>query len=166
MFFTETVIENNENGKNTAAISLNFAKAFNSILHKIFLKKEESFNFSESAINLLKSFLEEKSQCVKVGTEVSELIFGNHGVPHGILLGHLLFSYVNDCSEKIEGDFELVQIADDTSILCRYEPGETIVTKIENVLLNTDCYINENQLTLKSDKTEPLYCSMFLPGTN
>ena len=83
----------------------------------------------------MRSFLEERSQCVKIGTEVSEHIFVNHGVPQGTVLGPLiLLLYVNDFSEKIKGDFELVQFADDTSILCRYEPGETIATKIENIL--------------------------------
>ena len=54
------------------------------------------------------------------------------------MLGPLIFLlYVNDFSEKINGDFELVQFADDTSFLCRYEPGKTITTKIENILLKT-----------------------------
>ena len=67
--------------------------------------------------------------------------------------------YVNDFSKKIKRDFELVQFADDTSILCRYEPGGTITTKIENILLKTDNYLKENQLTLNADKTELLYFS-------
>ena len=85
LFFTETVIENHENGQNTAAIFLDFAQAFNSISHNILLKKAECFNFSEPAVNLLRSFLEERSQCVKIGTEVSEHIFVNHGVPQGLI---------------------------------------------------------------------------------
>ena len=56
-------------------------------------------------------------------------------------------------------DIELVQFSDDTSILCRYEPGETIVKKIENILLKTDSYLKKNQLTLNADKTELLYFS-------
>ena len=121
LFFTETVIENHEKGQNTAAIFLPLAKAFNSISHKIFLKKAECFNFSEPAVNLLRSFLDEGSQCVKMGTEVSEHIFVNHGVPQGTVLEPLVFLlYVNDFSEKFKGDFELFQFADDTSILCRY----------------------------------------------
>ena len=108
----------------------------------------------------MKSFLKERSQCVKIGTEVSEHFFVNHRVPQGTVLGPIIFlSYVNDFSEKIKGDFELVQFADDTSILCRYEPGQTITTKIENSLLKTDSYLKENQLTLNADKTELLYFS-------
>ena len=45
LFFNETVIENHENGQTTAAIFLDLAKAFNSISHKILLKKAECFNF-------------------------------------------------------------------------------------------------------------------------
>ena len=40
LFFTETVIENHENEKNAAACFLDLAKAFNSLSHKIFLKKQ------------------------------------------------------------------------------------------------------------------------------
>ena len=118
LFFAEIVTENLEIGKNIAAIFLDLAKAFNSISHKIF-KKAECFNFSEPAVILLKSFLEEKSQFVKIGTEVSEHIFANHGVPKSTVLGPLFFLlYVNDFSEKIKDDFELVQFANDSGNLC------------------------------------------------
>ena len=151
MFFLETVIENHENGQNTAAIFLDLAKAFNSISHKIFLKKAECFNFSEPAVNFLRSFLEERSQCVKKGTEVSEHIFVNHGVPQGAVLG--------EKSKVIRKNQRLLVFCDDTSILCRYEPGETIATDIEIILLKTDSFLKENQLTLNADKTEQFYFS-------
>ena len=69
----------------------------------------------------MRSFLEERSQCVKIGIEVSEHIFVNHGVPQGTALEPLVFLlYVNDFLEKFKVDFELVQFADETSVLCRY----------------------------------------------
>ena len=84
---------------------------------KYFLKKQ-SASISEPAVNLLKSSLEENSKSVKIGSEVSEHIFDNHGVPQGTVLRPPIFLlYVEDFSEKIKGEFELVQFADDTSIL-------------------------------------------------
>ena len=50
LLFTETVIENRENGQNTAAIFLDLAKTFNSISHKKFIKKAECFNFSDLSL--------------------------------------------------------------------------------------------------------------------
>ena len=70
LFFTETVIENHENGRNTVAIFLDLANAFNLFWHKIFLKKAECFNFSQPAVNLFISFLEERSQWVILETDV------------------------------------------------------------------------------------------------
>ena len=108
----------------------------------------------------MKFFLEERSQCVEIGNKVSEPILVNHGVPQVTVLWPLNFLvYVKGFSEKIKGDFELVQFADDTSVLWRYEPGETLATKIENILLKTHNYLMKNQLTLNADKTELLYFS-------
>ena len=42
LFFTETVIENHENGRNTAAILLDLRKAFNSVWHKKLFKKQSA----------------------------------------------------------------------------------------------------------------------------
>ena len=58
-----------EDNNDTGAVFLDFAKAFNSISHEIFLKKAENFNLSQSTILLLKSFLENRTQCVKLGID-------------------------------------------------------------------------------------------------
>ena len=120
LFFTETVIENHENGKNTAAIFSDLAKKHSiQFRKKNILKMQNFFNFSEPAVILLESFLKQRSQRVKIGIKVLEHIFFNHGVPHGTVLGPLNFLlFINDFSEKIKVDFELAQFADDTSILC------------------------------------------------
>ena len=101
LFFTDTVVENHENGQKHCSNFFRPCKSIQSISHNIFLKKEESFNFSEPAVNLLRSFLEERSQCVTIGTEVAEHIFVNHGVPQGTVLGTLIFLlYVNNFQKK------------------------------------------------------------------
>ena len=142
-----------EDNNDTGAVFLDLAKAFNSISHEIFLKKAENFNLSQSTILFLKSFLENRTQCVKLGIDLTDKITINHGCPH--VLGPLIFLlYVNDFSEKLEGENDVVQFADDTSIICKFEREENIPLKNEKVLEQTEKYLTENQLTLNADKTE------------
>ena len=51
------------------------------------------------------------------------------------MLGPLIFLlYVNDLSEQLEGETDVVQFADDTSIICKFERSENIPQKIEKIL--------------------------------
>ena len=137
---------------------LDLAKAFNSFSHEIFLKKAENFKLSQSTILLLKSFLENRTQCVKLGIDLSDKITIKHGFPQGTVLGPLIFLlYVNDFSEKLEGGNDVDQFADDPSIICKFESNENIPKKNEKSLEQTDKYLTENQLTLNADKTEMLF---------
>ena len=70
----------------TSAVFLDLAKAFNSISLEFFFKKAENLNLSQSTILFLKSFLENRSQCVKLGIDLSDKITINHGVPQGTVL--------------------------------------------------------------------------------
>ena len=74
------------------------------------------------------------------------------------MLGPLIFLlYVNDFSEKLDGENNVAQFADDTSIICKFERNENIPQKILKKLEQTDKYLTENQLTLNADKTEMLF---------
>ena len=158
LYFIEKIKGNLENNNDTGAVFLDLAKAFNSISHEVFLKKAENFNLPQSAILLLKPFLENRTQCVKLGIDLSDKTTINHGVSQGTVLGPLIFLlYVNDFSEKLEGENDVVQFADDTSIICKFEPNENIPQKIEKIIEQTDKYLTENQLTLNGDKTEMLF---------
>ena len=130
-YFIEKIIGNMQDN-DTVGVFLDLAKAFISISHEIFLKKTENFNLSQSTILLLKSFLENRTQCVKLGIDFSNKLTINHGVPQGTVLGPLIFLlYVNDFSEKLEGENDVVQFADDTSIICKFERNENIPQKLK-----------------------------------
>ena len=155
LYFIEKIIGNMDDNNDTGAVFLDLAKTFNSISHEIFLKKAENFNLSHSTVLLLKAFLENRTQCVKQGIDSSNKIIINHGVPQGTVLGPVIFLlYVNNFSEKLENENDVVQIADDTSIICKFERNENIRQKIEKLLEQTDNYLTENQLTLNADKKE------------
>ena len=74
------------------------------------------------------------------------------------MLGPLIFLfYVNDYSERLEGENDVVQFADDTSIICKFERNENIPKKIEKILEKTDKFLTENQLFFNADKTVMLF---------
>ena len=132
LYGIEKIIGNMEDNNDTGDVFLDLAKAFISISHEIFVKKAENFNLSQSTILLLISFLENRTQGVKLGIDLSDKITYNHGVPQGTVLGPLIFLlYVNDFSEKLEGENDVVQFADDTSIICEFERNDNIPEKIE-----------------------------------
>ena len=69
------------------------------------------------------------------------------------------FSVLCLFSEKLECENDVVQFADDTSIICKFERNENILQKIEKILEQTDTYLTQNQLTLNEDKTEMFFFS-------
>ena len=131
LYLAEKIIGNMDDN-DTGAVFLDLAKAFYSISHEIFLKRTENFNLSQSTILLLKSFLDTRTQCVKLGIDLSGKITIDYGVLQGTVLGPLIFLlYVNDFSEKLEGENGVVQFADDTSVICKFERNENIPKKLK-----------------------------------
>ena len=129
LYFIEKIIGNKEY-TDTGAMFLDLAKAFNSFSHDIFLKKAENFNISQST-----TFSILFSKLVKLGIGLAVKITIYHGVPQRTELGPLIFLlYVNDFSEKLEGENDVVQFADDISIICKFESNENIPQKIGKVL--------------------------------
>ena len=75
--------ENYDNLKISVSVFIDLAKAFNSISHKIFLKKIEAYGYSESAVDLFASIHKNRQQCVKINDVYSEWLETNHGVLRG-----------------------------------------------------------------------------------
>ena len=120
----ETISANLDQSKETVAIFLDLAKAFNSISHNIFLKKFEMYGFSQEAKELLFSFLANQRQKVNLNGIFSNCEDLNHGVPQGTVLGPLIFLLcVNDFSSNISTTEKAIQFADDTSNVCCGQKG-------------------------------------------
>ena len=155
IILTEKITELLEKGETVMSIFLDLAKAFNSISHELFVLKITKYGFGKDSIEMLKSFLSNRKQCVKNGTTYSDWTETNHGVPQGTVLGPLVFIlYVNDFREKMGDEIEVLQFADDTSIICHSKTESNLLSKAEIVFRLTDQYMRQNQLTLNRDKTE------------
>ena len=76
---------------------LDLAKAFNTVNHKILVSKLKGYNIKCSMLNLIESYLKDRSQSTVIIIFVSERKMLNVGIPQGFCVGPLLFLvYIND----------------------------------------------------------------------
>ena len=97
-------------------IFLDLKKAFDTVNHKILVKKLYLYGIMGQLINWFKGYLEHRSQYVTYNKKRSGIKDVVCGVPHGSILGPLLFFiYINDFS-SVSSKLYYVLFADDTTV--------------------------------------------------
>ena len=152
---TEKINQCVDENEIVVTLFLDLAKAFNSISIDVFMNKIKRYGIGENARFLLNSFLCDRKQFVKIGIAKSDWVVINHGVPQGTVLGPLIFIlYVNDFSEAVSANCDVLQFADDTAILCHAKNEANLQLIAEDTLNKSDQCMKQNRLTLNEKKTE------------
>ena len=114
----ENLYQSFNNSEIKQRVFIDFSKAFDTIDHNIFIKKLPFYNFTPKAIELMKSYLLDRSQFVKLGDEVSTQRKVSIGVLQGSVFGPNLFLiFINDLI-KSAPELKYILFADDTNIFC------------------------------------------------
>lgn len=161
---TDMITKSLDSGEKTLAIFIDLQKAFDTIDHKILFTKLSKIGMSYTTLNLLKSYMTERTQSVQINKRKSKPLLINHGVPQGSVLGPILFLiYINDiCNLDTRG--KIISFADDTVILFNEKDWINTYKEAEHGLGLLQNWLKRNCLTLNVNKTKYLTFSKTARG--
>lgn len=141
--------------KPTAIISLDLSKAFDSIDHKLLLKKLSKMGLEENAVNWVKSYLTNRKQITKFKNFKSKEEKVYSGIPQGSIVGPLLFlCYTNDFHEELGNDCKTFAYADDTQLVIEATNLKQLQKKAEKVISLAQKWYKNNIMKNNIGKTE------------
>jgi len=151
--FLNVTITSLDSKLSSIAVFLDFAKAFDTVSHRILIAKLEHYGIRGIVLEWFRSYICCRSQFVRVADSESDITEVEKGVPQGSVLGPILFLiYINDmrlCSAELG----FVHYADDTTVFCSGRRVEDLVPRINSELLKLCEWLRCNRLSLNTDKT-------------
>ena len=118
---------------------MDLSKAFDALPLGLLLAKLRAYGVSIRACDLLKIYLSNRLQRVKIGNIKSDVLQIKRGVPQGCVTGLLLFNiFLNDLFFFLEGELKSVynHADDNTCTLChRSQDMMVIKQKLEKCFL-------------------------------
>ena len=148
-----SIVDAFENKNIAFGVFLDFAKAFDTVNHKILLRKLEYYGIRGLPLQWFKSYLHERKQCVNIGSVRSNFTTVKHGVPQGSILGPLLFLlYINDIVSSSK-KLQFILFADDTSIIAKGTKSEEVENLLNEELPLVSDWLNANKLSLNVKKS-------------
>ena len=131
---------------------MDLSKAFDCLPHDLLLLKLKSYGLSNEALDLLKSYLSNRKQCVKIGSVCSSFLNIYKGVPQGSILGPLLFNiFINDIFHFIEKG-NLYNYADDNTLSYSSNNINELVNTLETESSALIKWFTDNQMQTNPDK--------------
>lgn len=134
-------------------VFIDLKKAFDTISHDLLLEKLHSIGIKGKAHSMLKSYLTNRFQVVKMGTIQSSPRLITCGVPQGSILGPLLFIiYINNIYElDLKGEITLY--ADDTCLFYFGHSIDVVIEEAQKDLHLLNVWFQCNLLTINTSKT-------------
>ena len=142
-----------DDGKITAGVFVDLAKAFDTVNHTILLSKLQHYGIRGITLKWFESYLLDRKQFVVVNKTCSGIAQVRCGVPQGSILGPLLFIlYMNDFN-YISNLLKIVMFADDTNLFLTGKDCREIESLFNRELQCISEWFTSNRLSLNVSKT-------------
>jgi hypothetical protein len=138
-------------------ILMDLSKAFDLIPHDLLVAKLSAYGFSTEACSLIKSYLSNRLQRVKIDTNSSDWSTLRSGVPQGSLAGPVLFNvFLNDLLLTLEPLCTVYNYADDNSLSTCHTDPHIVKTSLELAATSALEWFNNNQMKANPAKFQAL----------
>jgi hypothetical protein len=137
----------------TMTVFLDLSKAFDTICHKILIKKMEKMGIRGITKLWFESYLSDRRQFMNIDNVNSPLELIQFGVPQGSILGPILFLlYINDIHKSTS--LSILCFADDTTVSISSNNIQELFNKMNLELLSISEWLRANKLCLNTQKTK------------
>jgi hypothetical protein len=141
--------------KYNCAVFLDLSKAFDCINHSILITKINGYGIRGLVSKLILNIMEDRSVRTRIASTLSNTHRISSGLPQGSSLSPLLYNlYVNDLKEILETHEELIQYADDTTIIIGGDSILELENKTKHAINKFKSYFNVIGLKFNKDKTQ------------
>ena len=149
----DKITKSQDKGDIVITLLIDLKKAFDTIDHRILLRKLYSYGIRGSMLKWMESYLTDRSQYVVFDGKVSETRSIECGVPQGSILGPLLFIIsVNDICNVSPMLFKILY-ADDTCVLISGNHLNDLIDRLNTELISLNNWFKANKLSLNTKKS-------------
>ena len=135
-----------------AAVMTDLSKAFDCISHELLIAKLNAYDFDETSLKVIISYLKNRTQTTKVGASFSDLLNIIYGVPQESILGPLLFiKYIWDLF-IVNKDVNFSSYADHTTPFITGMSFGQIIPELESILSDISQWFMNNNLKTSAGK--------------
>ena len=140
-------------------IAIELSKAFDCMPHGLLLAKLSAYGFDRDSCELMKSYIMERQQRVKIGDTYSDWIYNIKGVPQGSILGPLLFNiFINDFL-FFKFNSKIYNYADDNTLCCADSDLDTLKDKLRADCVHAMKWFEKNSMKANANKFQLMFLS-------
>ena len=131
---------------------MDLSKAFDALNHELLTAKLSAYDFDNESLKLIRYYLTNRWQRIKISKSFSRLTELLQGVPQGSVLRTFLFNiYLNDLFFLVDYT-EVCNFADDNTFFACDKDLGSLINRLEHDSFLAIEWFQNNEMKLKEDK--------------